>query len=201
MFAMTQHLEVNRATDLSTVSFHELVERHKKGMYYLALDLTGNHHDAEDLSQEVFIKAHKGLRTFRGDSSELTWLRRIAINTYLNQKRKKAFSMLRFFKEASDERSPESGVSLSDVESRDRPTDSAIDQSILRAHIDRALGKLSPGEKTAFVLRHFHDQALKEIAGHMSIADGTVKSLLFRATRKMQKELEGLKTEVLNHAG
>jgi RNA polymerase sigma-70 factor (ECF subfamily) len=201
MFAMTQHLELDSTMDIQKVSFHELVERHKKELYYLSLDLTGNHHDAEDLSQEVFIKAHKGLQTFRGDSSELTWLRRIAINTYLNQKRKKSLSMLRFFKDDSNADQSESGVTLASVESANPPADTAADQSILRNHIDRALGKLSPKEKAAFVLRHFHDHAVKEIADNMSVAEGTVKSLLFRATKKMQKELEGLKTEVLNHAG
>jgi len=201
MFAMTQHLEMDRATEIQNVSFPDLVERHKKKLYYLSLDLTGNHHDAEDLSQEVFIKAHKGLQSFRGDSNELTWLRRIAINTYLNQKRKKSFSMLRFFKDADDNASTESGLALSSVVSDGPATDSEADQVILRSHIDRALEKLSPREKVAFVLRHIHDHSLKEIAENMAVAEGTVKSLVFRATRKMQKELKGLKPEVLNHAG
>jgi len=58
-------------------------------MYSLALRLCGNHHDAEDLSQEVFLNAYRALDRFRGDSSFHTWLRRITVNSFLNHKRKK----------------------------------------------------------------------------------------------------------------
>jgi RNA polymerase sigma-70 factor (ECF subfamily) len=78
------------ASDSTVPDFTELVERYKKRVYYLALDLTGNHHDAEDLSQEVFIKAHRALDSFRGDAKVFTWLYRIAVSTHLNTQRKKA---------------------------------------------------------------------------------------------------------------
>lgn len=71
-------------------SFRALVEQHKKRVYYLALDLTGHHHDAEGLLQEVFIKAHRHLDSFRCDAFFFfSWLYRITVNTYLNKKRKK----------------------------------------------------------------------------------------------------------------
>ena len=109
--------------------------------------------------------------------------------------------MLRFFKDADDDSGAESGLALSSVVSDSPATDSDAGQVILRTHIDRALETLSPREKVAFVLRHIHDHSLKEIAENMAVAEGTVKSLIFRAKRKMQKELKGLKPEVLNHAG
>ncbi|MCD4665006.1 MAG: sigma-70 family RNA polymerase sigma factor, partial [Bacteroidales bacterium] len=62
-------------------AFRELVERYKKKIYYLAYDLTGNHHDAEDMSQEVFIKAFRSLKNFRGDAKLSSWLYRITVNT------------------------------------------------------------------------------------------------------------------------
>ena len=58
-------------------------------MYSLALRLCGNHHDAEDLSQEVFLNAYRALDRFRGDSSLHTWLRRIMVNSFVNNNRKK----------------------------------------------------------------------------------------------------------------
>ena len=61
-------------------AFRELVERYKKKVYYLSFDLTGNHHDAEDLSQEVFIKAYRSLKNFRGDAKLNSWLYRINRN-------------------------------------------------------------------------------------------------------------------------
>jgi len=187
-----------RATDEAItrqhVSFHELVERHKKALYYLSLDLTGNHHDAEDLSQDVFIRAHKGLAGFRGDSTTLTWLRRIAVNTYLNQKRKKSWSMLRFL----DDQSGHEAAGQDLLRAEDGSTDESASKNILRAHIDRALNRLSPREKTAFVLRHFNDLSTRETSEVMGTAEGTIKSLLFRATKKMQDELADFRSEIFS---
>ncbi|UCE05915.1 MAG: sigma-70 family RNA polymerase sigma factor, partial [bacterium] len=75
-------------------AFRELVERYKKKIYYLSLDLTGNHHDAEDLSQEVFIKAYRNLKKFRGDAKFNSWLYRIMVNTCISQRRKKSVSAM-----------------------------------------------------------------------------------------------------------
>ncbi len=78
---------VNAATATEpSIEFRELVETHKKRVYYLALDLTGNHHDAEDLAQDVFIKAFRALDSFRGDAKVFTWLYRITVNTHLNRR-------------------------------------------------------------------------------------------------------------------
>src|SRR5690242_14136147 len=70
-------------------AFCLLVSSHRRSMYSLALRLCGNHHDAEDLSQEVFLNAYRALDRVRGDSSFHTWLRRITVNSFLNHKRKK----------------------------------------------------------------------------------------------------------------
>ncbi len=183
MFLMTEPVRSLAATGQSELSFREVVDTHKRAVYYLALDLTGNHHDAEDLSQEVFIKAHKALHRFRGDSGLYTWLRRIAINTYLNKKRKKALSMMRFF--GDDETA---GETVAQTPSPSQLAEGAV----LRSHIDRALENLSPRERTAFVLRHHHDLSIRDVAEDMEVADGTVKSLLHRATRKLKTELAHL---------
>ena len=64
-------------------TFHELVEQYKRPLFALAYDLTGNHHDAEDLSQEVFIKAFRGVADFRGEAQVYSWLYRIAVRSLL----------------------------------------------------------------------------------------------------------------------
>ena len=186
MFLMTEPVRTLAATGRPELSFREIVETHKRAVYYFALDLTGNHHDAEDLSQEVFIKAHKALSRFRGDSGLYTWLRRIAINTYLNKKRKKALSMMRFFGDDEDASDTASEVSS--------PADSA-EGAVLRSHIERAMECLSPRERTAFILRHHQDLSIHEVAEDMEVADGTVKSLLYRATHKLRDELAFLRDE------
>ncbi len=171
-------------------AFRTLVEEHKRAIYFLALDLSGNHHDAEDLSQEVFIKAHRGLDSFRGDASVATWLRRITVNTFLNKRRKKALRFMQLFENGEEDLSEQSQFASPDSETAGE---------LLRGHVTKALAKLSPSERSAFVLRHMNELAVKEIAASMDIADGTVKSLLFRATKKMQKALAFYRTDVTQH--
>ena len=161
-------------------AFRDLVEEHKRTVYALAYDLTGNRHDAEDLSQEVFIRAYRSRSAFRGEAQTSSWLYRIAVNAYLNGRRKKA---LRFRLLWGDV-----GVRAVGCDPAPRPDVQAEAEGIQR-HLARALRGLSPKERTAFVLRHDHGLALKEVAGVMDVAEGTVKSLLYRATQKLRKTL------------
>jgi RNA polymerase sigma-70 factor (ECF subfamily) len=170
------------------MAFRELVERHKRRVYYLALDLTGNHHDAEDLSQEVFIKAYRALDRFRGDAQLQTWLYRITVNTYLNMRRKKALLFMKLRDSFADTRlEPEDGAA---------PGDTGAEKRVVQQHIERAMKALSPKERSAFVLRHYHDLSLKDVAEAMEVAEGTVKSLLFRAVQKLRKELAFYREEL-----
>lgn len=167
--------------------FRELVEQHKKRVYYLALDLTGNHHDAEDLSQEVFIKAHRHLDSFRGDASFFSWLYRIAVNTYLNKRRKKA---VRYMQLWDDFEHVTGGAGAS------AGPDAQTERNAMQAHIDASLEVLSERERSAFVLKHYHGYKIREIAAMLDVADGTIKSLLYRATRKLRDELAFYRDEL-----
>ena len=160
--------------------FRAFVEQHQRMLYALAFDLTGNHYDAEDLSQDVFIKAYRSRDGFRREAQTSTWLYRIAVNAYLNKKRKKALRF-RLLRNDLDDRH-------ASREAAPRP-DVAAEADVIQRHIALALKTLSPKERTAFVLRHYQDLALAEVAGVMGVAEGTVKSLLYRATRKLRKAL------------
>lgn len=177
---------VERARDGELAAFRELVERYKQKIYYLALDLTSNRHDAEDLSQEVFIKAYRSLDSFRGDSKLSSWLYRIAVNTCVNMRRKKALTAMSLrgdFSDTSDNETSVGGGGYSHDPER------SAESSLIQMHIDRALRRLPPRQRSVFVLRHYHDLPLKEIAGILKISEGTVKSLLFRSIRRLQEEL------------
>ncbi|MBN2009340.1 RNA polymerase sigma factor [candidate division KSB1 bacterium] len=167
-------------------AFRTLVERYKKTVYYIAYDLTGQHHTAEDLSQDVFLKMYRGLGTFRGDATLRTWLYRVTVNTYLSQQRKKAFTALNFF---SDHKKDD--CDLTDViPAEDEHSPEKMAEAVMmQTHIQAALNKLSPRERTVFTLRHYQDLSLKEIADIMDVRIGTVKSTLFRAIQRMQKAL------------
>lgn len=179
----TEKQLIDRILSGESSAFRKLVEQNKEKMYYLSLDLTGNHHDAEDLSQEVFIKAYRNLDQFRGESSFSSWLYRIAVNTNINKSRKKMATALK--KSMSIHTADDRWTSNSPDTNPEQQTDA----SLLRSHIDSALNRLSMNERCVFVLKHYQDIPLQEIATIMDISIGTVKSTLFRAVRKMRKEL------------
>jgi RNA polymerase sigma-70 factor (ECF subfamily) len=164
----------------SSLTAEELVDRYHRRVYALALDLTGDHHDAEDLSQEVLIKACESLDSYRGDAKPFTWLYRIAVNTYLNRNRsqgEQATTLQGDFERTSD------GVGAAPQ------TGERAERRQMQEHIEAALEVLSPRERSAFVLKHEHDLRIKDVAASMDVAPGTVKSMLYRATRKLRDEL------------
>ncbi len=178
--------DIDRARNGDHQAFRSIVEQYKIGVYSVAYDLAGNRHDAEDLTQEVFIKAFRSLKSFRGDAKLSSWLYRIAVNTHLNKTRKKALSSMNLQEDFSLQASNADAFSGKDFSGN--PEKSA-ESTMIQIHIKKALNVLAPKERAVFTLRHYQDLPLKEIALTLEVAEGTVKSLLFRAVRRMQKEL------------
>lgn len=175
------------------IAFRRLVEKYQPKLHRLALDLTSDPDDAEDLSQEVFIKIFKNIQQFRMESQVSSWLYRIAVNTYLSKKRLKIFSIIQ-----SERKFVKSDGAFTEIPD-DRTasnTERQAASALLQQRIQAALSKLSTREKVVFVLRHYHDYTMKEIAGDLRLAEGTVKSLLFRAIKKMQVALTPFKNEL-----
>jgi RNA polymerase sigma-70 factor (ECF subfamily) len=187
-----EKLLIDRARNGDTAAFRQLVERSKITTYRLAYDLTGNRHDAEDLSQEAFIRAYRGLPRFRGEAKWSSWLHRITLNTFLDQKRSKKNDTVEYHDELE---TPETMTTMIHTAAAPGP-DRRAEAGDIRDHIERALGCLSPAERSVFVMRHYHDKPLKEIGEALDIAEGTVKVHLFRAVRRMQKELEFFRAEL-----
>jgi len=177
---------ISRAQRGERDAFQALVEQHKRNVFFLALDLSGNRQDAEDLSQDVFIRAFRYLKNFRGDAKFGSWLYRITVNCYLDSRRKKQMLIVSFNEDLSEENySADRSLKNSHASS----PENEIQASDLQLHIRRALAQLSPRERSVFVLRHYQEMPLKEIAAALDIAEGTVKSLLFRAIKRLQKAL------------
>jgi RNA polymerase sigma-70 factor (ECF subfamily) len=173
-------------------AFREMVERYQRDVYGLAYDLCGNHHDAEDLSQEVFIKAFRAIGSFRADAKMGTWLYRIAMNTHIDNKRKKPVQLVSIDAHAEDDDARPMELPAMETARPDRTAGAARFQ----ADVERALGALSTQERSVFVLRHYHDMKIGEISESLSIAEGTVKSLLFRSMRKLRDRLSQYRDEV-----
>lgn len=164
-----------------------MVEEHRERMYHLALDLTGNRDDAEDLLQDVFVKAYDAFDDFRGEAQRSSWLYRIAVNTYLNDERRRS----------ADPVEHDTGADLS-MASDGHAADQRAERRQIQRDIDAALDTLSPRERTAFVLRHYRHQKVREVADAMEVAPGTVKSFLFRATRKLREALSAHHEDLLS---
>ncbi len=174
-----------RAQQGDETAFQQIVEKYKRQMYYLALDLTGNHYDAEDLSQEAFVKAYTSIQGFRGDAKISSWLHRIVVNAHLDERRKKSLTLLR----TSDELNESLTLHSAGGSGFETNPEKKMEQSKMQEHIEEALKTLTPRERSIFVLRHYQEHALKEIAEMLELSEGTVKSFLFRAIKKLQKAL------------
>ncbi len=168
-------------------AFRELVETHKKKVYFLALDMVGNPVDAEDVSQEVFLKVFRSFDTFHREAKLGSWLYRITYNACIDHLRKRAATP-----EPMEDEALEAGFrSHPQISGPRASTDPAVaaERGQLRERIERALEVVSPREKAVFLLRHYEDLALGDIADALGLSVGSVKSYLFRAVRKLRKEL------------
>jgi RNA polymerase sigma-70 factor (ECF subfamily) len=186
-----EHELVRRVQAGEPSAFGDFVRRYQRDVYGLAFDLCGNHHDAEDLSQEVFIKAHRAMGTFRADAKPGSWLYRITMNTFLDAKKRRSVQTVSLHGSA-DSSGDDHPVDLpAPTAGPDRVTHSAR----VRDDVEHALGALSAQERTVFVMRHYHDMAIRDISASLSIAEGTVKSMLFRSIRKLRDRLAHYRDE------
>ena len=168
-------------------AFREFVEAYKKKVYFLALDMVGNAADAEDVSQEVFLKVHRSFGTFNKDAKLSSWLYRVAYNACIDHMRRRDLAPEPVADDVLDSPARSEAV----LSSAAAPADPgrAVEAAQLQARIARALDRVSPQEKAVFLLRHYDELRLKEIAETLHLSVGSVKSYLFRAVRKLQKEL------------
>lgn len=171
-----------QADDLD--AFCLLAERYARRIHLLAFHYCRNAQDAEDLSQEVWLKAYQALGSFRADSSFYTWLRRITINTFLNHRRSSLFRC----------QGKTTAVQLLHIEA-DAPLESHtaspenIYNKILFESVVNALDELTPSQRLAFLLRHYEGMSYDEIADAMSCSTGTVKKGVSRAIGKLRARL------------
>jgi RNA polymerase sigma-70 factor (ECF subfamily) len=167
-------------------AFQELVENYKKKVYYLALDMAGNHADAEDISQEVFLKVFRSFKTFNREAKLSSWIYRITYNASIDHLRRKAIAP-----EPVEEKFLDLTSQVIPPVSQPFYLDPAMttEKALLQMQIERALEKVSAQERAVFILRHYEDLRLGDIAETLNISIGSVKSYLFRAVKKIQKEL------------
>lgn len=178
---------VQEAKQGSRVAYEELVTRYHGKIYGLVYNMTSNREDAQDLVQDIFIKAYQSIARFKGKSSFYTWLYRIAVNRTINfvKKRKRKMAMSLNDTDAGLERDP-AYVELSSKGGPDR--DFSITE--LQEKLNEALQTLSEKHRTVVVLHDIQGIPHEEIAKMMKTSTGTVRSRLFYARQKLQVELK-----------
>jgi RNA polymerase sigma-70 factor (ECF subfamily) len=158
-------------------AFDVIVERHRRHVYQLCYRFVGNHEDASDLAQDVFVRAFKGLANFKGDASLATWLYRVAVNTCLNRVavKKPVTAPLEVATQVD-------GHAVSPLE------------EVLRQEragkVRAAIEQLPPKQKATLMLRVYQECSHEEIATALGSSVGAVKANFFHALKNLKRVLE-----------
>ncbi len=160
-------------------AFSELMRRYQERVYWVTRRIVGNHDDADDVTQETFVKAFVGLGDFRGDASFYTWVYRIAVNLSLNAIRKR--QVLNYLRDSSVLSSllPLGEDPVREVEFRD-----------LQSRLEKAVAQLPEKQRAVFVLRHYEEMQYEEIAQILKTSIGGLKANYFHALKKVQQFLK-----------
>lgn len=167
-------------------AFQKLVERYQRRVYQLAVGMLKDSDDAMDIAQETFVRVHKYLPTFKGDSSFFTWTYRIAMNLCLDAQRKKGRAE-RVDLAEGDEAEIEAAMDPPSA-ALAGPQRSALNAE-LKNKLEDALASLSENHRSILLLRELEGLSYEELAKVLGIRKGTVMSRLFHARLKMQNKL------------
>ncbi|WP_062203389.1 RNA polymerase sigma factor SigE [Demequina salsinemoris] len=167
------------------LTWERIVEEHSGRVYRLAYHLTGNQHDAEDLTQDVFVRVFNSLSQYKPGTFE-GWLHRITTNLFLDRMRRK--KRIRFDFMADDDATVSTSESFDRHERSGQPED-AFDMANLGDDIIAALADLQPEYRAAVVLSDIEGLSYEEIAATLGIKMGTVRSRLSRARAKLRESL------------
>jgi len=171
-------------------AFGDLMSRHKTRIFAAAMGLLHNHADAEEITQDTFIRAHRGLARFRGDSSVATWLHRIAVNLARNRYwyffRRRRHSTLSLDASLGEEGDSTFSELLSAPDPD--PSQESSRNEFTRA-VESCMRKLEPSHRKILTMRTLLDQSYEQIASALGINVGTVKSRIARARERLRCRL------------
>lgn len=185
----TELVEIARNGDKK--AFSQLVEKHKRNVYYLAFDLTRSREDAQDISQDVFLRAFRSLKNFRGDSKFSSWLYRITVNACFSFKSNKSYKIMKEKSNIEEMKDYQSEMKDNNTVNPAR----MVESGFIQKHIETALQKLTQREKTVFIMRNYSEMSFNEIVQILKLRPGTVRNLNFKALQKLRKELAFYKEE------
>lgn len=161
-------------------AFAAIVDRYKRQIYSITYSMTRNHADADDLSQDTFIKAYENLRKFKLGTNFRSWLCRIATNSCIDYLRRK--------KRSSEDGLDDQAELLPDQNPGPQEN---LESSELMENITAAVDSLPKDQRTVVIMREMQGFGLKEIAKIMKCSESTVRWRLHYARKKLQKKLQG----------
>ncbi|MFA6540570.1 MAG: sigma-70 family RNA polymerase sigma factor [Bacteroidota bacterium] len=175
---------MNQADDLELIqefkkgneqAFNKLVLRYQEKVYWVVRRFIPDHDDANDVAQNVFVKAYQSLHSFKGESSFYTWVYRIAVNLSLNEiRRKKVRKIFSIDDERTNE--PQSGD--------DHPLEK-MEKAELKMMIQKAVDRLPEKQKKVFILRYFEELPYDDISVILKTSVGGLKANYFHAVKKI----------------
>jgi RNA polymerase sigma-70 factor, ECF subfamily len=168
-------------------AFDQLVVKYSPRLYGLVYNMTSNHEDTNDLLQDIFAKAYKAIRGFRGKSSFYTWIHSIAVNMTLNflKKRGRRYHLSLDDMDASVQNDKE----FLELTATSSPVREA-DLGELQLRLNEAMMKLSDEHRAVVTMFHIQGMPHAEISKILRVSEGTVRSRLFYANRQLQNYLE-----------
>ena len=175
---------IARARAGESAAFRHLVDANAAALLRVCARITGDRAIAEDAVQEAFFNAFRHLADFDGRSAFSTWLYRIAVNAALMQVRKRPHLEV-----AGSKRDDDDATLLDAADEAPTPDRHAVSAEI-RRDVEAELSRMTPIERTAFVLRHQEGRSLEEISAALSLNVGAAKQAIFRAVRKLRATLE-----------
>ena len=188
---------VERACSGELEAYRELVERYQQRVQSVAMGIMGNFSDAEDVTQEAFVKAFRNLQSFRKQSSFYTWIYRITYNLAIDEKRKR----FRHVETSTDDsaaidrrvqRASQEGTLR--VVKEDAP-DEYLKGLELKQQIDLAMSELSEEHRAVIILREVEGLSYSEISDVVGCSKGTVMSRLHHARKRLQGALNNIFAE------
>jgi RNA polymerase sigma-70 factor, ECF subfamily len=156
-------------------AFGMIVQRHQRQIYLLCYRFVGSHEDASELAQDVFVRAFRGLRGFKGQSALATWLYRIAVNVCLNRTRRKT---------------PKRTVLADRPDDRVERADTTLMRGERAAEVRAAIARLPDRQRATLILRVYHELPHDQIAGILGTSIGAAKANFFHALANLKKLLQ-----------
>ncbi len=161
----------------------ELIDLYQDKVFRICFSFLGNLHDAEDLTQEVFIDVLQNLKNFRGDSAPGTWIYRIAVNRSLNFIRNR--KRYKWWKQVDD------FLTFSATEKEPSIINTKIEDEEGKVILQNAINTLPENQRTAFTLNKLDELSYNEVCEIMGMSLSAVESLIHRAKINLQKSLRG----------